>query len=366
MTADSSHLTDSEHSLSQFSDSVVLGPDTVGPDNPVYFIAEIGNNNGDFFLAKNTIEEAARAGADAVKFQKRSVTGTFARELLDRPQTLNAIYGKTYGDYRRRLELDSQQFSELQSVAEDNKVSLFATPFDQPSVEFLEKLDMPFYKVSSFDVTNIPLLDAVAGTGKPVILSTGMADADEVCAAVDTITRHHGQLILLHCVSVYPSPDSEINLGMMRWLKNRFHPLPVGYSGHEPDILPTLAAIAQGARVVERHLTLSRTLPGPDHGTVSIEPPQFREMVDCGRRIESFTGLDTKRLLDSEIRVREKHGKSAVSAMAIPQGTQLQADMLTFKSPGYGLKPGQETPLLGKTAVRDIEADSVLLPEDFE
>lgn len=341
-----------------------LGARRVGEGEDTYFIAEIGNNhNGDFFLAKRLIEEAARAGADAVKLQKRSVEDTFARELRESSQTRNEIAGRTYGEYREKLELDLDAFLSLKEVAVDNGVSFFATPFDVPSVDFLERVEVPFYKVASFDVTNIPLLDYVAAIGKPIILSTGMSTAAEVTQAVDTILAHHDRIVLLHCVSMYPTPDEHANLAAMQWLKQEFHPLPVGYSGHEEDILPTLVAVAQGASVVERHLTLSRSLPGPDHGTVSVEPETFREMVGSARRIRTLSGTAVKRISPEEEKRRNKHGKSVVAASAIARGTVITEDMLAVKSPGYGIKPGRRHELVGCIAAIDIEADAVLRPE---
>lgn len=350
--------------LSCASDHVMLGADKVGRGQDTYFIAEIGNNhNGDFFLAKRLIEEAARAGANAVKFQKRSVEDTFARELRDMPQTRNEVAGKTYGEYRRELELGLDQFLALKEIARANGVSFFATPFDIPSVDFLEKVGVPFYKIASFDVTNLPLLDYVAALGKPIILSTGMSTAEEVAEAVETVLRHHGNLVLLHCVSMYPTPDEHANLAAMQWLGREFHPLPVGYSGHERDILASLVAVAQGATVVERHLTLSRSLPGPDHGTVSVEPATFRELVENARRIRILGGTTGKRISSEERKRRDKHGKSLVARSSIPAGTVISEDMLGIKSPGYGIKARDKQDVVGRVAAVDIEADTVLRPE---
>lgn len=346
---------------------VYLGPHKVGRGHPTYFIAEIGNNhNGDFYLAKREVEEAAKAGAHAVKFQKRFVKDTFAKELRDKPQTKGEIAGKTYGEYREGLELSFDDFTRLKEIAEFNNVSFFATPFDLPSVDFLERVGVPFYKIASFDVTNLPLLERVAKTGKPVILSTGMATLEEVDEAVLAILRHHNNLVLLHCVSVYPSPDEHINLGALRLLKRLYSPLPIGYSGHERDILPTQVALAHGAAVVERHFTLSRSLPGPDHASVSIEPELFKEMVKSAARIRVLYGKGEKELLEEERVTREKHGKSVVAAVQIARGTVLTAAMLTCKSPGYGLRPRELPALVGRRALADIPADSVVRHEDIE
>jgi sialic acid synthase len=347
------------------SGRIYLGPNKVGQGQSTYFIAEIGNNhNGDFFLAKRTIEEAAKAGAHAVKFQKRSIKDVFAKELRDKPQTKGDIKGTTYGEYREGLELSFEDFVKLKEIAAFHNVAFFATPFDIPSVDFLEKVGTPFYKIASFDVTNLPLLEYVASKNKPVILSTGMATIEEVDEAVATVVRHHTNLIVLHCVSVYPSPDENINLNAMNVLRRRYYPLPIGYSGHEQDILPSLAAIVSGATVVERHFTLSKALPGPDHASVSIEGPTFAEMVKGAQRIKALFGKNSKELLEQEKGTRDKHSKSIVALKPIPKDTIIKREMLTVKSPGYGLKPRDMEAVIGNKAAVDIAADAVIRRED--
>ena len=353
--------------LKQAPSTVQLGSIAVGENQPTYFIAEIGNNhNGDFYLAKRSIEEAAKAGAHAVKFQKRFISETFAAELRDKPQSKQEITGTTYGEYREGLELSLEEYSELIKVAHDNNVAIFSTPFDKASVDFLEEAGMPFYKIASFDLTNVPLLEYVAKLNKPIILSTGMATIEEIELAVKTIFRHHKQLILLHCVSVYPSPDQYIQLNNMIELAKNYAPLPVGYSGHEEDILPSIVAIAQGAKVVERHFTLSRNLPGPDHGSVSIEPAEFKKMVEAAQRIEVMAGTGNKIVLPEEQGSRDKHSKSIVTKIDIPQGTIITEEMLVCKSPGYGFKPNDIDQILGKSAAKDISADVVLTKEHLK
>ena len=356
--------TNNQHTMPKI---VNLGSCKVGEDQETYFIAEIGNNhNGDFFIAKKSIEEAAKAGAHAVKFQKRFISETFAKELSEKPQNNGAIKGDTYGEYREGLEFSFEDFISLKKVAEENKVDFFVTPFDIKSADFLEEIGVPFYKIASFDLTNLPLLEHVAKFGKPIILSTGMASHEEVKEAVSVITKHHKDLILLHCVSVYPTPDEHINLGSMQSLINSFPEIPVGYSGHEQDILPSLIAISQGATIIERHFTLSRFLPGPDHGSVSIEPDVFRELVDGSLRIRAMQGGSEKILHNEEQAARDKHSKSIVVATPISKGTVITSEMLTCKSPGYGMKPRLLPTVIGKTAIADIEEDTVLRAEDIE
>lgn len=343
-----------------------VGNKYVGEGEPVFFIAEIGNNhNGDYYLAKRTIEEAVRAGADAVKLQKRFINDVFTRELREKSQTKDQIFGKTYGEYRQALELNLEEFIKLKQFSEELGVVFFATPFDQRSVDFLEEVGVNVYKIASFDVTNLPLLEYVAKKGKPIFLSTGVSTLEELDEAVATIIPLNNQLIIKHCISVYPTPDDKCNLRTIPFLKERYQPLPIGYSGHERDYLPTLAAIALGAKSVERHITLDKSLPGPDHGTVSIEPEEFRAMVTSARRLEETLGSLEKKLLEEEVRVREKHSKSLVSRVSIPAGTLVSRDMIMCKSPGYGLKPGMLSKIIGKTAKINIPEDTVIKPEDI-
>ncbi|MBI2056314.1 MAG: N-acetylneuraminate synthase family protein [Candidatus Sungbacteria bacterium] len=344
---------------------VKVGNKYVGEGESVFFIAEIGNNhNGDYYLAKRSIEEAVKAGADAVKLQKRFINETFAKELVDKPQNKDQIFGKTYGEYRQALELNQEEFAKLKALSDSLGVIFFATPFDKKSTDFLEEINVPVYKVASFDVTNIPLLEYVAKKGKPMFLSTGMCTIEELDEAVDAILKHNDQLIIKHCVSVYPSPDEKINLKTIPLLKERYAPLPIGYSGHEQDTLPTLAAVTLGAVSVERHFTLDRSLPGPDHATVSIEPETFNSMVRDTRRIEKAFGEPVKKFTEEEKKTREKHSKSIVSAAAIPAGTVISASMLTCKSPGYGLKPNMIEKVIGKKTKVDIPLDTVIKHDD--
>ena len=350
--------------LENFTDlpsKIKIGNRYVGKGKPAFFIAEIGNNhNGDFYLAKRTVEEAVKAGANAVKFQKRFIAETFARELREKPQTKDQIYGKTYGEYREALELDKEEFVKLKQFAEGLGVTFFATPFDHKSADFLEEVGQDVYKIASFDVTNLPLLEHVAKKGKPVILSTGMSSIDEIDEAVRTILSHNKQLMVLHCVSIYPSAEDKLNLATIPFFQERYRPLPIGYSGHEQDYMPTLAAISLGANVVERHITLDKAMPGPDHATVSIDPKEFTAMVAGARRIEHSLGVARSMVLPEETTMRNKHSKSIVSTIRIPAGTVITASMVVCKSPGYGLKPNMLGKIIGKKVTADIEEDTVV------
>lgn len=350
----------------QFKPTFSVDGRPVGGDSPCYFIAEIGNNhNGDPYLAKALIKESVEAGADAVKFQKRFVKETFAKELLDAPQTKNQVYGKTYGEYREAFELSLDDFKMLQAYARELGTTLFVTPFDHSSVDFLEQLEMQVYKIASFDLTNLPLLEYVASKKKPMFVSTGMASLEEVQQAVEAVAKYNDQLALLHCVSIYPTPDDKLNLRAMESLIKEFSPIPVGYSGHEKGILASQTAVALGAKVVERHITLDKRMPGPDHGTVSITPDEFKAMVDTTRRIEASMGTGTKSIDELELKTRKKHGKSVVSLTDIPKGTKITPQMLICKSPGRGYPPRMFDSVVGRVAATDIVADRVIEPSDL-
>ena len=344
--------------------TIKIGNKVVGRGRPVFIIAEIGNNhNGDIELARKSVIAAAQAGADAVKFQKRDVDEVFTQELLSKPQTHSRTLGVTYGDYRRKQELTEEELSELKELSHSLGLVFFATPFDLKSAALLDRVGMDCWKIASFDVTHAPLLEYVAGRGQPVILSTGLSTIEERDRAVNAILKYNKNLIVQQCVSIYPTPNEDLNIGAVATLLERYRPLPVGYSGHEIGFIPTIAAVALGACSVERHFTLDKALPGPDHSTVSLDIPEFAEMARQIRRIEKAVADKNVYLHEKEIAHRNKHGKSVVSRVPIPAGTLINEEMLCFKSPGYGIKPTLVHTVVGKTAKVSIPEDAIILEE---
>ena len=345
------------------SSLVRVGGRAIGDGQPVFVIAEIGlNHNGDPELAAQLIRTAAAAGVDAVKFQKRDSRALLTQELYDSPYTAWYSYGTTYGEHREALELSQADLAKLKDIAESLNVIFFASAWDLPSVDVCEELDVPLYKVASADVTNIPLLERLAQTGKPLIMSTGMSTEEELDAAVATIRRHHDDLVLLHCVSTYPSEFDEINLSTIPWLRDRFD-CPVGYSGHERGIAVSSAAVAIGACVVERHFTLDRASKGPDHAA-SLEPPGLMKMVRDIRAIERARGSARTGLVERELSVRAKLGKSLVAARDLPAGHALTEADLVAKSPGTGVAPNALHSLVGRVLKREVRADELVRLED--
>jgi sialic acid synthase len=334
----------------------------VGEGQPCYIIAEAGvNHNGDPALAKKLIDIAADAGADAVKFQKRTVQDILITAALERPYTVPTSLGATYGEHRERLELTADVYADLIAHAKARGITLLASAWDPKSVDFLEELGIPAYKIASADCSNLPLIEYVAKTGKPVLLSTGMSDLSEVDEAVETIRRHTDQLVLFQCTSTYPADNDQLNLRVILSYKARYGCV-VGYSGHERGLAPTEAAVALGANVVERHFTIDRTMIGPDHAA-SLEPDGLKRLVRNIRNIEKALGSPEKTMLEAERPVRERLAKSVVARQTIPAGTKITADMLTVKGPGSGLRPNKLPYLVGVVAEQEIAGDTLVPAE---
>jgi N-acetylneuraminate synthase len=277
--------------------NVRIGSHVVGDRLAAYVIAEIGlNHNGDVEIAKRLIDIAADAGAQAVKFQKRTPEISTPAHMRDVPR--ETPWGTmSYLEYRYRVEFDRDQYIEIGDHATLRGLDWFASPWDVPSVDFLEDLNVVAHKVASASVTDLDLLRALAVTGKPIILSTGMSTMDQIEKAVDVLGVEN--LVLLHATSTYPMPPAEANLRMMATLRAAFPGVPVGYSGHEPGLQISLAAAALGACAIERHITLDRTMWGSDHAA-SLEPTGLQHLVRDIRIIEAAMGDGVKRIMPGE------------------------------------------------------------------
>jgi len=282
---------------------VEIGGKLVGPDQPVYVIAEIGlNHNGDVAIAKQLIDIAHEAGCDAVKFQKRTPEISTPKDMRDVMR--ETPWGTmTYLDYRYRVEFEQEQYTEIDTYCAKLGMHWFASPWDVPSVEFLaNKFDVVTFKVASASVTDIELLSAMKATGKPVILSTGMSTLEEIDKAVETLGTE--KLVMMHATSTYPMPAHEANLRTIATLRERYG-VPVGYSGHERGLQISLAAVALGAVTVERHITLDRTMWGSDH-SASLEPEGLRHLVRDIRIIEEALGDGVKRVFEGELKPKAR------------------------------------------------------------
>ena len=334
----------------------------VGEGQPCYIIAEAGvNHNGQPELARKLVDIAVDAKANAVKFQKRTIEAILVAEALQGPYLGRNSFGSTYGEHRQRLELSEETYRELAAYCKEKGITLLASAWDKRSVDFLDELGVPAYKIPSADLINLPLVGHIARKRKPVIMSTGMSNMEEIADAVACVRKHHDQLILMQCTSTYPCENDQINLRVMDTFRRQFDVL-VGYSGHERGLAPSEAAAALGAVVIERHFTVDRTLPGPDHAA-SLEPRGLQVLVRNIRNIEAALGSPEKKLLDSEQPVRQRLAKSVAAACHIRPGTEVTSDMLTVKGPGSGISPRHLPLLIGVVAQADVPADT-LLPKE--
>lgn len=326
-----------------------------------FIIAEAGvNHNGDFKLAKRLIDAAADAGADAVKFQTfvpENVISIFAEKAPYQKESTDADESQL--DMIKKLRLSFDQFYELSEYAKEKDIIFLSTPFDTDSLEFLETLDMPVVKVPSGEIVNLPLLLAIAALHKPVILSTGMSTMEEVRFARDTLLENGAERVsLLHCNTEYPTPFKDANLRAMLALENEFGG-EVGYSDHTLGIEAPIAAVAMGAKIIEKHFTLDKTMEGPDH-SCSLEPDELAAMVEAIRNIEEALGIEAKEPTESEMKNISIARKSIVAATDIMAGEEFTKNNLAIKRPGTGISPTRWFEVIGKTAKRDFMYDELI------
>jgi sialic acid synthase len=328
----------------------------VGKGLPCYIIAEIGqNHNGDMKIAKQLIDMAVSCGANAVKFQKRDIPSELTKEAFDKPYDNPNSFGRTYGEHRMFLELDEAQHLELKEYANAQGITYFCTPCDVPSVELLERIGCPFYKVASRDLTNIPLLERLAKTGKNVIISTGMADIEDIEDALEALQANPEKVIIMQCTSEYPCKPENVNLRAMATLEQRFGYL-VGLSDHTSGVIISAAAATMGAVMVEKHITLNRSMKGTDQPG-SLEKAGLEKLIKYIRAIELAMGDGIKEVNPATKAAKEKLARSLTSSVFIPAGTTITESMLCLKSPGTGLKWKQRSLIVGKKAKADIPPD---------
>ena len=337
----------------------------VGDGCPCFVIAEIGqNHNGQLNLAKKLIDMAARCKADAVKFQKREISWELTKEAYNRPYEGPNSFGETYGIHREYLELDESQHRELKEYAQACGLVYFCTPCDPPSVDMLERIGNPIYKIASRDVTNIPLLKHLAKTGKPVILSSGMSSMKEITEAIDAFEGSDCDLTLMQCISEYPAKPENVNLRAMKTMRDQFD-LLVGLSDHTAGVVTGVAGANIGAFAVEKHITMSRAMNGTDHAA-ALEEEGLRRLVQYIRVCETAMGDGKKEFNPVAQKAKEKLARSLVSKFEIPTGTVLTEEMLVMKSPGTGLAWNQRDQIVGRTTNTSIPAETTLSTNQFE
>ena len=336
---------------------LIIADRVISDDSAPYVIAEIGHNHqGSLKTAKDIFRAAAECGVSAVKLQKRDNRSLFTREMFDKPYDNENSFGATYGEHREALEFGKAEYEELLAEATRLNVAFFATAFDFPSADFLAELDSPAYKMSSGDLKNTPLLKYVARIGKPMIISTGGGTLEDVQRAYDAIMPINPQLCILQCTAGYPAEFCELDLRVITTYRERFPDAVVGYSGHDNGIAMPLAAYMLGARVIEKHFTLSRSMKGTDH-SFSLEPVGMKKMIRDLRRVVVALGDGRKKVYASEAGPLLKMGKKLVAARDLPAGHVLTSADVAVKSPSDGLPPYRLDEILGQALVRALRAD---------
>ncbi len=343
--------------------SIKIGEYEISSQNPCYIIAEIGiNHNGKIEDAKKLIDVAIDAGANAVKFQKRSLNDLYREDVLKNPniesQGLEILI-----DVLKEVELKDEDIRELIQYCKEKEITFLCTPWDIPSVQFLEQFDLPAYKIASADLTNFPLIDYMIKTGKPLIVSTGMSNMDEIEKTVNFLEQNKSQFVLLHCNSTYPAPIETLNLDLIHVLKEKFQ-IPIGYSGHETGITSTLAATIMGAEIIERHITLDKTMEGLDQAA-SLEPNEFKNLIRNIREAEKAKGKPIKKMTRGEIMQKEVLGKSIIAKSDIRIGDTFTEENLDTKGTAKGLSPQYYFEILGKKSKRKIQKYGYLQDDDL-
>lgn len=337
---------------------LVIDGTRITDDGDCYVIAEIGHNHqGSVEQAQELFVTASHCGVNAVKLQKRDNRSLYTREMYDSPYDHENSFGATYGEHREALEFDVAEYKELQACARELGLAFFATAFDVPSADLLAELDMPAYKIASGDLRNTPLLRHVASIGKPMLVSTGGARMEDVDRAVETITPINSQVCLLQCTAAYPAPVEELELRVITTLRERYPELVIGLSDHQDGIAMSLVAYLLGARVMEKHFTLSHTLKGTDHA-FSLMPEGMRKLVRDLRRVPAALGDGVKRPLPSEEPALKKMGKMLVAARDLEPGHVLVDGDVVARSPADGgLPPYELDELLGRKLGRALRED---------
>lgn len=329
-----------------------------------FIIAEIGvNHNGSVELAKKMIKSASQCGVDAVKFQ------TFKSEDLVTENAKTAAYQEKNAcensqlDMLKKLELSFEDFKELKEYALKCNVMFISSPFDIESVNLLENLNVPLYKLGSGELNNFELIDYVQKMNKPLIISTGMATLDEIKETYDFIDNKEN-LVILHCITGYPTSYEDANLNFIKTLQKNFD-VPIGFSDHSPGIELPIAAVALGACVVEKHFTLDKNLEGPDH-KASLNPIEFKDMVDAIRNVEVALGDGIRKFSDNELEIKKVARKSIILNQDVSEGTILKKEMLSIKRPGTGIAPNFINDVIGRKLTKDLTYNSILKWEYLE
>lgn len=331
-------------------------------EKKVFIIAEAGDNhNGDYDLALKLVDKAVEAGADCVKFQT-FVTENVISKFAEKADYQKENTGEEESQYEmvKKLELSFEQFRMIKAYCDNKGIMFLSTPFDLDSIDFLEEIDIPFWKIPSGEITNLPYLEKIARTKKDIILSTGMSTMEEIGNALSVLKENGaGEITLLHCNTEYPTPFEDVNLRAMKTMEETFA-TKVGYSDHTVGIEVPVAAVAMGATVIEKHFTLDKNMEGPDH-KASLEPEELKAMVASIRNIEKALGVSEKKPSPSEIKNINIARKSIVAKRAIKEGEVLTEENLYIKRPGDGISPMRWYEIIGTKAVKDFVEDELIV-----
>lgn len=335
---------------------VKIGDKFLGHGYPCFIIAEAGvNHNGSVKIAEKLIDAAKEAGADSVKFQTFKTDAIVTKYAAKTEYQKKTTNDSSQYDMIKKLELSEDEFKKLSDYAMDKGIIFLSSPFDEESIDLLDKIEVPAFKLSSGEITNLPLIKYLTDKGEPIILSTGMASLCEIAEAVKVIKENSNDLILMYCVTDYPACVDEIDLNVINTLESTFK-LPVGFSDHSMGIELTVAAVALGACVIEKHFTLDRNLEGPDH-KASLEPNELKIMVDSIRNVEKGMGNGTKILTKNELSIKKLARKSIMAKRHIEKGEILRKDMLTIKRPETGIYPKYLDLIIGKEITVSVKKD---------
>jgi sialic acid synthase len=338
---------------------------TFSDETTPYVIAEVGHNHqGSLETALRLIQAAAHSGANAVKLQKRNNRTLYSKEAFDAPYVSENAYGPTYGSHREALEFGKDEYQICIEEARKYNIDFFATAFDFKSADFLMELNVPAFKIASGDLKTLPLIEYVAKFGKPMIVSTGGGELEDIERTVKKVLDHNNNLALLQCTAGYPPEYSELNLKVISTYRDRFPEVTIGYSGHDSGISMALVSYVLGARVIEKHFTLNRAMKGTDHA-FSLEPVGMSKMVRDLHRAKEALGDGQKRPYPSEEAPLKKMGKSLYATRDIAIGETLGDSMFDFRSPAIGLSPSELESFLGKTFSSNVESGNVIKESHF-
>lgn len=348
------------------SREIELNGKCVNDDSDMYVIAEVGHNHqGDLEQCKKLFRAAKECGANAVKLQKRDNKSLFTKAKYDSPYDNPNSYGATYGEHREFLEFGHEEYKALGELAKELDITFFSTPFDFKSADFLEEFNTPMYKIASGDLLNIPLMKYVAKFGKPMIVSTGGGKLEDVRRAYDAIMPINPKLAILQCTSSYPARPDQLNFRVIETYRKEFPDTVIGYSGHDNGIVLPIVSFMLGARIVEKHFTLDRSLKGTDH-SFSLAPTGLKNMVRDLHRARESLGSGQKKIDKGEVEPLTKMGKKLVAAKFLPEGHVLSAEDIMIKSPGDGLPPYELDNVIGKKLSCSLELDGNILLENLQ